>query len=339
MARGGSRRTRRASRMAAAPSAGSRLAVCALGVWLVSLLSLFCVPSVQAAGSLAATETLAEGSAPIRLISLNPSLTAILVRLNAGETLVGIDDYSARVVEEVEALPRVGGLFDPNLESVVALRPDRVLVVAGVDQQRFTAQLERLGVSVEIFENERLEQVLENIERLGRLVGREREARERIAKIRATEAAMARVVAGRARPGTLAVVDRSPLYLVGGGTFLDEMLEVVGAKNLARDLAPGYPRGSIEWLIAARPELLLDMTPGGVDSAAFWSRWPSLPAVAMDRVRTVEASRISLPGPDLDRALRELAEVVHGPEIGMEIDAALADAGAPSTDEPGAVAR
>jgi ABC-type Fe3+-hydroxamate transport system substrate-binding protein len=127
--------------------------------------------------------------------------------------------------------------------------------------------------------------------------------------------AVADAVSGLPRPATLAVVDRSPLYLVGGETFLDEMLETVGARNLARELGSGYPRGSIEWVIEAGPELLLDMTPGSDDSHAFWARWPSLPAVARDAVLTLDASRISMPGPELDRALRELAIAVHGAQI------------------------
>lgn len=258
-----------------------------------------------------------------RLISLNPSLTAIIVRLGAAEALVGVDDYSARVVPEAAGLPRVGGLFDPSLESVVALAPDRVLVVAGVDQEGHAERIARVGVSVDVFQNERLGEVLGNIERLGRLLGREHAAEQRIHEIRVMQRAVSVATAGRQRPTTIAVVDRSPLYLVGEGTFLDEMLEAVGATNLVRRLAPGYPRGSIEWLIAARPELILDMTPGASEARAFWGRWPSLPAVSNDRVVTVDASRVSLPGPDLDAAIRELAIVVHGAEIAGPIDAAL----------------
>ena len=96
-----------------------------------------------------------------------------------------------------------------------------------------------------------------------------------------------------------------------------------------RDRAPGFPRGSIEWLIAARPELLLDMTPGAESAARFWARWPSLPAVAQQRVLSVEASRVSLPGPDLDLALRELARLVHGPSVDAAIDAAWAESAQP----------
>ncbi|MEM9177627.1 MAG: helical backbone metal receptor [Myxococcota bacterium] len=259
-----------------------------------------------------------------RLISLNPSLTSILVRLGAASALVGVDDYSARVVPEVADRPLVGGLFDPSLEAVVALAPDRVLLVAGVDQEGHAARLARAGVEVEVFENDTLGQVFENIDRLGRLVGREGEAAARVRSIRAMQEAVAVATVDRTRPTVIAVVDRSPLYLVGGGTFLDEMLEDVGAKNLVRSLAPGYPRGSFEWLIAARPELILDMTPGATDASTFWGRWPSLPAVAQGRVVAVPPGRISLPGPDLDASIRTLAILVHGDSIEAAIDAALA---------------
>ena len=66
------------------------------------------------------------------------------------------------------------------------------------------------------------------------------------------------------------------------------------------------------------------MTPGALDEGSFWARWPSLPAVASGRVLTLDASRFSLPGPELDRAMRELVVAVHGPTIEAHVDAALA---------------
>lgn len=270
-----------------------------------------------------ASTRIAESASP-RLISLNPSLTAIVIALGRADTLVGIDDYSARVLPELADRPKVGGLFDPSLEAVVSLRPDRVLVVAGVDQKTHAERLERLGLEVDIYQNERLDQVLENIERLGRLLGRSAVAAEKISAIRDTRSAVARATHGRAAPRAIAIVDRSPLYLVGGETFLDEMLVAVGAHNLGAELAAGYPRSSTEWLIDARPELILDMTPGAASAAEFWARWPSLPAVASGRALTVEASRMSMPGPNLDASLRELAAIVHGDEIRAAIDAEYA---------------
>jgi iron complex transport system substrate-binding protein len=258
----------------------------------------------------------------MRLISLNPSLTAIILKLGAADSLIAVDDYSAQLFpEETAELPRVGGLFNPNLESIVALRPDEVLLVAGVDQQTHGERIARAGVETEVFENERLDQVLENIDRLGRMLGKEKAAEQRIRAIRVTRAAVTSVASKWPSPATVAVLDRSPFYVVGGETFLDEMLEAVGAKNLGRQLGKGYPRGSVEWLIAAAPVLLIDMTPDEDNGMAYWKRWPSLPAVVSGRVLTLEASRISLPGAEIDRALVELAAAVHGPSIASEIEA------------------
>ncbi len=305
------------------PVVRGSLAIALASLLLTPLFAIFgsACPGAAKAESIGSPASPAE--APLRLISLNPSLTAILVRLGATEMLVGVDDYSARALPEVSNLPRVGGLFDPSLEAVVALRPDRVLIVAGVEQVTHGERLERLGLRVEIYPNERMDQILENIERLGRLVGRESLASERVSAIRETRRAVFVATRGLEAPGTVAIVDRSPLFLVGSETFLDEMLDVVGARNLVRELGSGYPRGSIEWLIATGPSLLLDMTPGAEAAKQFWSRWPSLPAVAADRVVGVDAARITMPGPNLDGALRELALLVHGASIEEAIEMAL----------------
>jgi ABC-type Fe3+-hydroxamate transport system substrate-binding protein len=274
----------------------------------------------QAKESVATTRP---STGPRRLVSLNPSLSAIVLRLGEGDRLVGVDDYSARLMPELAKLPRVGGLFDPGLESILSLRPDRVLLVAGLEQETHAARLEKLGVKVEIYSNERLDEVLENIERLGTLLGHDHEAESRIRAILEMRRAVAVAAMSRHRPTSVAIIDRSPLFIVGSETFLDEMLDAVGAENLGRELAKGYPRGSIEWLIAARPERLLDMTPGATAASEFWSRWPSIPAVANGQVIDVDASRVSLPGPDLDMALLELAVAVHGEGIKADIRRAL----------------
>lgn len=263
-------------------------------------------------------------SAANKIISLNPSLTAMLLALGQADRLVGVDDFSARQISEVSHLPRVGGLFNPSLEAVVALEPDLVVLVPSAEQRDFRNRLLALNIEVEVFQNVQFDQVLENITRLGRLTGAEAAAAERVAAIVLTRTAVERVVASRAaadggsgtqpRPTIAVVVQRDPLFVVGGANFIDSMLQIAGTQNIAADYREPYPRIGMEWLIAASPQMLLDLSPDTVTAEVFWKRWPNIAAVKNERIISLDAALISMPGPDLDRSLRLLASTFWGAE-------------------------
>jgi iron complex transport system substrate-binding protein len=248
-----------------------------------------------------------------RIVSLNPSLTAILTALGAGERLVGVDDRSAQEDEGVAGLPRVGGLFDPSLEAVVALAPDVVVLVPSAQQRDLRGALEALGIEVLELPNITLDELLESITALGELVERGEAAQARVAEIRAAFAATAREAGTREPVRAVFVLQRDPLYVVGAGSFLDAMLRAAGAVNAAAELGGPYPLAGLEWLIAAAPEVILDASDDPEAAAAYWSRWPSLPATAKGRIVAVPAREVTLPGPYLDRGLRRLAEALRGP--------------------------
>jgi len=260
---------------------------------------------------LLALRSVAEPALP-RVVSLNPSLTEILIALDARPTLVGVDDYSARAVPEAEGLPRVGGLFDPSLESIVALTPDVVVLVPSAEQRDLRARLESFGTEVLALENHTLPQLLASIETLGARVGRAEAARARVAAIRAAIAEAERASAGRPHPRSVLVLQRDPLFLVGGGSYLDSLLRAAGADNLAASFPDAYPRVDLEWLIAAAPSLILDASEDPEPAQQHWQRWPSLPAVATGRVVPLVASEVTLPGPYLERALATLSRAVAG---------------------------
>lgn len=275
----------------------------------------------------ARAEAPAEPSAnppPARVISLNPSLTAILLVLGKGDRLVGVDDFSARQIPQVAQRPRVGGLFNPSLESVVALEPDLVVLVPSAEQRDFRVRLEELEIRVESFQNFQFDQVLENITRLGALMGAPGRAAERVAAIERTRAAVERAIAkldrGEQAPPTIAMVlQRDPLFVVGGANFIDTMLRIAGTRNIAAEYREPYPRVAMEWLVAASPQLLVDLSPEAQDAMAFWKRWPNIQAVKDDRLLPLDAALISLPGPDLDQSLLLLARTFWGAEIEAQI--------------------
>ena len=272
----------------------------------------------------------AEAEEPARrVVSINPSLSQILVAIGARDTLVGVDEVSRQIDPSLAALPSVGGLFDPSLEAVVGLEPDLVVLVPSVEQRDFHDRLVDLGLRTVAFRNIRFDEVLSNIADLGRLVGREEDASRRIAAIRATREAVAAAARERQAVGCLVVLQRDPVFVAARGSFLDEMLASAGCINLGRQLGEGYPRASLEWIVASEPQVILDMSfdaasRGGEDD--YWQSWPTLPAVRDGRVLHIDATLVTMPGPDLDRALRTLARALHGPAIDAEIDARLAPA-------------
>jgi iron complex transport system substrate-binding protein len=254
----------------------------------------------------------AAGASPARrVVSLNPSLTAILLALGARDVLVGVDSFSAKQEPEVAGLPTVGGLYNPSLEAVVALSPDLVVFVPTAEQRGFQQRLEELALPTARFDPVSFDEVLRSIERLGVHVGREQAARERVAAIRAARRAVEARVAGLPRRRTVLVLQREPLFVVGGGSFVDEMLEAAGAENVGRALGTTWPRATREWLLAAAPEVLVDASDLSGDAAAYWAQWPSLPAVRDARVVAVPQGAVALPGPWLDRALQRLAGLIH----------------------------
>ncbi len=250
-----------------------------------------------------------------RVVSLNPSLTATLIALGAGAQLVGVDDYSARQQSAVRGLPAVGGLFNPSLEAILALAPDLVVLVPSAQQRDLRGRLEALSIRVLELPNITLAELLVSIEALGARVGREQAARERVQTIRSAWDSTAAATRNLPPVRTLLVLQRDPLYVVGRGSFIDSMLVAAGANNLANVFADPYPRASLEWLIAAAPELILDASDDPEAPQTYWARWPSLPAVAAQRVLSIPASEVTLPGPYPERALALLAAAIHPSEL------------------------
>lgn len=249
----------------------------------------------------------ASAEPPRRVVSLNPSLTAMALALGARAQLVGVDDFSARQEADARDLPRVGGLYDSSLEAVVALRPDLVMLVPSAEQRSFQEQLAALGIRRFVADPTSYDEILATLTRAGAELGREREAKLRVAALRAARARAEAASAQRPRVRVLFVLQRDPLFVAGAGTFVDDMLRAAGAENVAAELPGAWPRGSREWLLAVQPGVILDSTDEPEPAAEFWARWPSLRA----RVVSLPAGAVTLPGPHLDRALALIERALH----------------------------
>ncbi len=248
----------------------------------------------------------------LRVLSLSPSTTEILLALGLRDRLVGVDAWSHER-SELHEVPSLGGLFAPDLERAVELRPTLVLGVKSEQQGPFFAQLRARGVRVhEIDSSGSLDDVLATYGAIGALVGREAEAAKLAEKVRADLDAVARSIAGSPRTSVALVVERDPLYVVAGGSFANRLIEVAGGRNVFADLPSSYPQVSLELLAERAPEVLIDSTQASVgveaerEARAYWTRFGFV-----RRVELVPPGVATLPGTELARGAELLRARLH----------------------------
>ncbi len=271
-----------------------------------------CALAAAAIGAVDPARSAAPSEPASRVVAMNPSLAAMLLAIGARDAVVGVDDYTRGTQPEFADLPAVGGLATPSLERVVALSPDLVVVVPSFEQRDFRAQLREVGIPLLELDPRRFDEVLAALRALGHAVARREQAEARVAAILRARDEVERAVRDLPRPSALLVLQRDPLFVVGRGSFIAEMLESAGARNLGASLDGPYPRVALEWLVTSAPEVLLDSSRDATPAAEYWKRLPSLPAVRADRVVGLSPGTATLPGPWLDRGLWILARALHG---------------------------
>jgi iron complex transport system substrate-binding protein len=248
--------------------------------------------------------------APVRrVITLAPSLTETVLALGAGETLVGVSRFDER--PEVKSLPRVGGFVDPSVESVVALKPDLVLVQPAPGNQRPVEKMAELGAPVLLLPLHSVEQVLVAIRETGKALGREPQAGALVERISRTRKSIREQAAALPHPRVLFVYGFEPLVVTGPGSFADELLRDAGAVNAADQATSPYPVYSAESVLRARVDVVVNAVgahEGGGDKLR------SLPGLKEARWVTLPSVDLLHPGPRLAEGLEELFRLLHPPE-------------------------
>jgi len=256
-----------------------------------------------------ASRTVTVEAEPARIVSLAPANTEMLFALGLGERVVGVttyDDYPAEVAD----IAKVGDFASPNLEAIATARPDLVLSTAGVQAEMVT-KLEDLGATVVVIDPQGIEDVYADIERVGALAGAAEEAAELVAEMKADVDAVRAAVAGAAPVTAFIEIGQNPLYTVGSGTLMDELLAIAGGTNVVTQ--PGYVAYSSEQLIAADPQVYLATKGSMSDPSALKMRagYDRLAAVRDGRVVILDDNTVSRPGPRLVEGLRQIAEGLH----------------------------
>jgi len=239
-------------------------------------------------------------AAPVtRVISLVPSATQTLKALGVDSVLVGRTEFDGQ--EWLAHLPSVGGGLEPNLERIVALRPDLVIRFHGEQDSRTPARLDALGIGHVTIRPDRLQDVYTAALLLGRVTGADAAADSLVRAIESGLAELSQRVAQLPRLRTVYVVGGTPPWIAGPNTYIDEILGLVGGDNAFDDLQRLYSAVSPEELRAREIDVVLVSEVSEFD------------AKLTPRARIVEiGSVLEIPGPNVVDAAWRVAEFLHG---------------------------
>jgi ABC-type Fe3+-hydroxamate transport system substrate-binding protein len=255
--------------------------------------------------------------APRRIVSLVPSLSEALARLGLGDRLVGVTAYCVHPAGAFDALPKVGGTKDADVEAIAALQPDLVIANQEENTARVVRKLAERGIDVWVTYPRSVEQGVVLLEAMATL-GADAATRARVVEParRAFDAARARRERGERGLRVFCPIWRDPWMTIGRDTYVHDLLELCGGDNVFADgPAPQserrYPVVSLDAVEDADPEVILlpdEPYRFGEADAAELARL-GCAAARTGRIALIDGTLVSWYGPRIAEAIRALAAI------------------------------
>lgn len=248
---------------------------------------------------------------PQRIVTVLPSLTESVCALGACDRLVGVDRYS-NWPASVRALPQVGGGIDPNVEAIVALKPDVVLLAKS---SRVTDRLEALGLKVVVLEPKNHADVRRVLDALARVLGTG-DATAVWRAIDASVSAAAQSLPERVKRTRVYFEVNSAPYAAGEASFIGETLARLGARNIVPAALGPFPKLNPEFVVRADPDLIMvgERSAQGLEQRPGWGRIKAVREGRICRFTAEQSDVLVRPGPRMGEAARLMAECLqeHG---------------------------
>lgn len=246
---------------------------------------------------------------PRRIVSLNPTTTEILYAIGAGGRLVGRTSYD-RIPAEVTAVPDLGPGLRPNVEAVLGAHPDLVILYASNDNRGAARRLRAAGIATVSYKVDRIADFARVTTVLGQLTGDTAAARITVDTVGTTLARTLAITLPLPHPTAFWILYESPLLAVGGGSFLNEMLKVAGARNVYDSLPAPSPVVSFEDLLRRDPDVVL-AKPATRAMMLADPRWRTLRAVREGRVLVFDTTIVNGPSSRVGSSAVSLARLLH----------------------------
>jgi iron complex transport system substrate-binding protein len=261
--------------------------------------------------------TLTVSKTPVRIVSLAPSITETLFALGLDREIIGVTIF-CNYPPQAKLKPKVGGMVNPNLETLLAMKPDLVIAVKDLNKAELAGELDRLGIPMYVSDPSTVSRILEEIRVIGRIVGKEKSAEQLFLTMKSRIEAVKTKVRERPPVTVLYVLWGEPLMTIGPGSYIDEMIRIAGGKGIVPQGRPDYTQLSMEEVLAKNPEVIIfasEMGDAAVEAERKrWLKWNSLKAVKERRLYRLDSDLIHRPGPRLVEGISALAGLIH-PEL------------------------
>jgi iron complex transport system substrate-binding protein len=251
---------------------------------------------------------------PQKVVSLSPVTTEIIAAVGGIDKLVGKTSY-CDYPKEIKDIDEIGDLITVNIEKIVELEPDLVIGSAYLDQG-VREQLENAGVTVvTIYTEDSFEGTYKDIETIGKILGKVKEADKVVADMKTkVETIKEKVAKAKTEPSVYFVVGfgAGGEFTATGDTFIHEMIEMAGGKNIAYD---GVQWSfSLEKIVERNPEQVIYSSVLDKNELIMSNGFKDLDSIRKGNVFSIEANLIERTGPRLAEGLEALAKLIH-PEL------------------------
>ncbi|MGI8617873.1 MAG: ABC transporter substrate-binding protein [Gemmatimonadaceae bacterium] len=249
-----------------------------------------------------------------RIVSLNPATTEMLFAIGAGNRVIGRTTWDS-YPDSARLIPDMGPGLRPNLEVVLAAKPDLVILYASADNRSAADRLRSLGVITLAVKNDSIGDLARTLRLLGTVTGDSARAATVADSVRATLDRVRAATAGMERPSAFWYIWDSPLITVGRGSYMSELLEIAGARNLYDHIAKPSPAVTLEDVVRRNPDVVI-AGPDGTRTLRRDARWRALAAISAGRIIVADTALVAKPSVRLGEAAVSLARQLH-PGIGL----------------------
>jgi iron complex transport system substrate-binding protein len=243
-----------------------------------------------------------------RAVSLAPNLTESIFAVGAGDKLVGVTTF-CNYPPEAEKIQKVSDTQTPNLEAIIALKPQIIFVSTASQLENFTNTLEKQNIAVYVTNPNNLDDVFKNLKTFGELFGTSEQAEKLVTELQKRVNDVEERIETKPPVKVFVQIDKDSLYTIGKESFITDLINRAGGESVTKDVETAYPKISKETALALNPDaIILSESPNNLEANEVFK---NSNAVKNGKVFKINADITSRPSPRLVDALEIIAKDIH----------------------------